>query len=77
MRTLLSAAEAAIDAGAKDDQERARNRSKLYAPPRGQRPTSRAPGATAQGRGMSMAQAQALMASVATEDAQVTGGRNG
>lgn len=75
---MLAAAEAAIDAAAKDDQERARTRAKLYAPPRGQRPTTRAAGAApAGGRGMSQAQAQALMASVAAEDAQITGGRSG
>jgi hypothetical protein len=74
---MLSAAEAAIDAGAKDDQERQRTRARLYAPPRGQRPTPRAAGGQPAGRGMSLAQAQALMASVAAEDSQITGGRSG
>lgn len=74
---MLAAAEASIDAAAKDDQERARTRAKLYAPPRGQRPTARAAGAPAGGQGMSVAQAQALMAGVAAEDAQINGGRNG
>jgi hypothetical protein len=73
---MLSAAEAAMDAAAKDDQERQRARARLYAPPRGQRTAPRtAPGG--QGRGMSMAQVQALMSSVATEDAQISGGRSG
>ncbi|WP_280866593.1 hypothetical protein [Streptomyces sp. SAI-127] len=65
-----------MDAAAQDDGERTRNRAKLYAPPRGQRrPTATGERPTAQG--MSLEQAQALMSAVATEDAQVTGGRNG
>ncbi|MEU0947628.1 hypothetical protein ABZ379_33750 [Streptomyces canus] len=65
-----------MDAAAQDDGERARNRAKLYAPPRGTQ-APRRPGARPAGRGMTLEQAQALMGAVATEDAQVTGGRNG
>ncbi|MFJ7090344.1 hypothetical protein ACIQWL_08765 [Streptomyces mirabilis] len=73
---MLAAAEASMDAAAQDDGERARNRAKLYAPPTGAQGPRR-PGARPADRGMSLDQAQALMAAVATEDAQVTGGRNG
>jgi hypothetical protein len=73
---MLAAAEASMDAAAQDDGERARNRAKLYAPPRGAQGPPR-PGARPAGRGMSLDQVQALMSAVATEDAQVTGGRNG
>ncbi|MFF2612381.1 hypothetical protein [Kitasatospora sp. NPDC058046] len=68
---MLSAAEAAIDDAAADDTERQRNRARLYTPPR-----------TADGRRMrpagtrlDAASAQALMAQLAAEDAQLAGRR--
>jgi hypothetical protein len=65
---MLAAAEAAMDMSAEDDAERQRNRAKLYAPPRGERARgSRAPG----GVRVDAAQARALMAQVAAEDAQL------
>jgi hypothetical protein len=73
---MLSAAEASMDAAAQDDGERARNRAKLYAPPKEAQRAGRRGGRPA-AQGMSLDQAQALMAAVAAEDAQVTGGRNG
>ncbi|MGW3971220.1 hypothetical protein ACWEFD_18210 [Streptomyces ardesiacus] len=73
---MIAAAEAAIDASAKDDQERARNRARLYAPPKGYgRPA--AAGERPARAGMSLDQVQAMMASVAAEDAQLNGGRSG
>ncbi|GAA2948112.1 hypothetical protein ACFPN0_15325 [Kitasatospora cinereorecta] len=67
---MLNAAEAAMDQVAEDDGERARNRAKLYAPPKGYRP----PGGRRQrpaGTGMNMAQAMALTAQLSTQDAQI------
>lgn len=59
-----------MDQAAEDDKERARNRAKLYAPPKGVKPggQSRRPGAT-----MNQDQAQALMAQLAAQDAQLGG----
>ncbi|MGW6459790.1 hypothetical protein ACWF94_28330 [Streptomyces sp. NPDC055078] len=69
---MLSAAEASIDAGAEDDNERARNRAKLYAPPKGSRPQGRRlpPPAMA----MDRSDAQAMMARLAAEDARLGAG---
>ncbi|MFD4314980.1 hypothetical protein [Streptomyces sp. NPDC058548] len=66
---MLSAAEASIDAAAEDDNERARNRAKLYAPPRG----SGSPGRRARPAAMAMdrGQATALMARLAAEDSRL------
>ncbi|WP_413808109.1 hypothetical protein [Streptomyces sp. OE57] len=96
---MLNAAEAAIDAAAEDDAERARNRAKLYAPPAGagragaSRPGARAGAARparsmgasraartgdsppSMGDGVSMGQAQSIMAQLAAEDARLAGGR--
>jgi hypothetical protein len=70
---MINAAEAAMEQAAEDDGERARNRARLYAPPknvaRGQR---RRPG-TAMNRG----QAQALMAQLARQDSQLGRGASG
>lgn len=71
---MLNAAEAAMDQAAADDGERARNRAKLYAPPKG-----------ASGRGqrrhpsvaMNPSQAQALMAQLAAQDAQLGRAKGG
>ncbi|MFI0934570.1 hypothetical protein ACH4RG_22970 [Streptomyces sp. NPDC021019] len=72
---MLNAAESAMDQAAEDDAERARNRAKLYAPPKGYRAPGgqkpRMPGA------MTAAQAQALTRQLAAQDAQVTGRRSG
>lgn len=66
---MLNAAEAAIDQSAEDDKERAANRSRLYAPPRGARgPAGRRPAAA----GMTRSSAQALLAQAAAQDAQAT-----
>ncbi|MFF4900417.1 hypothetical protein [Streptomyces sp. NPDC001068] len=73
---MLAAAEASMDSAAKDDGERARNRATLYAPPASARRAGATTGRPA-ARGMRLDQAQALMAAVTAEDAQVTGGRNG
>ncbi|WP_328427925.1 hypothetical protein [Streptomyces sp. NBC_00443] len=78
---MLAAAEAQMDAAAEDEQERARNRAKLYAPPeRARRRAPRAPDAPrpkpAAG-GMTLDGAQALMAQLAAQDAQLTGRRSG
>lgn len=67
---MLNAAEAQLDAGAKDESERARKRAELYAPPKGYRPAagvSGRPRPAAMGRN----EAQALMAAVAGEDARL------
>ncbi|MEU5834465.1 hypothetical protein ABZ820_12445 [Streptomyces diacarni] len=74
---MLNAAEVSMDQAAEDDAERARNRAKLYAPPgrirrgRGGRLTG------PPGSGMGRAQAQALAAQVAAEDARLAKGRTG
>jgi hypothetical protein len=88
---MLNAAEAAIDASAEDDAERARNRAKLYAPPAGagvprgarragtgaRRPSrpSAAAAPAEAGGGMTRGRAQALMAQLAAEDGRLSGGR--
>ncbi|KUN32555.1 hypothetical protein AQJ11_03240 [Streptomyces corchorusii] len=69
---MLNAAEAQIEAGAKDDSERARRRAELYAPPKGYRPRAGAAGRP-RPAGMSVADAQALMAAMASEDARLMG----
>ncbi|MEW2568302.1 hypothetical protein [Streptomyces sp. NPDC047070] len=56
-----------MDQAAEDDKERARNRARLYAPPKGARNRGQARAGTAMNRG----QAQALMAQMAAEDAQL------
>lgn len=66
---MLNAAEAAMDQAAEDDGERARNRAKLYAPPAGMksgRGQRRHPSVS-----MNKSQAQALMAQLAAQDAQL------
>ncbi|MGA5202818.1 hypothetical protein [Streptomyces variegatus] len=78
---MLAAAEAQMDAAAEDEQERTRNRAKLYAPPeRVRRRAPRSPDAPrpkpAAG-GMTVEGAQALMAQLAAQDAQLTGRRSG
>jgi hypothetical protein len=78
---MLAAAEAAMDAAAEDDAERARNRARLYAPPvarcRRRTPSSAdEPGPKPAGGGMSMDAAQSLMAQLAAQDAQLTSRRN-
>ncbi|MGX1514045.1 hypothetical protein [Streptomyces collinus] len=79
---MLAAAEAQMDAAAEDDQERARNRARLYAPPaeEARRRRSRAPDAPrpkpAAGS-MTLEGAQALMSQFAAQDAQLTGRRSG
>ena len=74
LRTLLNAAEAAIDQAAEDDAERARNRARLYAPPKG---TPRIRGQARPGMAMNRSQAQALMAQMAAQDAQLGGRARG
>lgn len=66
---MLNAAEAAMDQAAQDDTERARNRAKLYAPPKGVKLDRR----QRQRAGMSMnrGQAQALMSQLAAQDARL------
>ncbi len=65
---MLNAAEAAMEQSAEDDKERARNRAKLYAPPKGMAKTR---GQPRPGTAMNRGQAQALMAQVAAQDAQL------
>lgn len=72
---MLSAAEATLEQGAEDEAERQRIRSKLYAPPAGYRTRQRR--ARPPGMGMSWAQAQAMAAQLAAEDARLTGERTG
>ncbi|WP_405759428.1 hypothetical protein OG234_13135 [Streptomyces sp. NBC_01420] len=69
--------EAQLYAGAEDEAAAERARAELWAPPRGERVQARAegrPGPT--GRGVSMAEVQAMMGAVAQQDAQLTGGRS-
>ncbi|PSK57997.1 hypothetical protein B0E38_01842 [Streptomyces sp. 111WW2] len=78
---MLAAAEAAMDAGAEDDAERARNRARLYAPPVTSRrrlaPRSAdEPRPKPPGGGVSMEHAQSLLAQLAAQDAQLTSRRN-
>src|SRR5690606_27417883 len=76
LKRMLNAAAAAMDMAAEDDAARERNTARLYAPPRG----ARKPGGGGQRparTGMSMDQVRAMMASVATEDAQLTRRRSG
>lgn len=71
---MLNAAEAAMEQAAADDGERARIRAKLYAPPKRARA---APGERSRvGTSMDRGQAQALMAQLAAQDAQL-GRRSG
>ncbi|MFF4292081.1 hypothetical protein ACFY0N_00320 [Streptomyces vinaceus] len=73
---MLNAAEVSMDQAAEDDAERAKNRARLYAPPKSQRrPGGRRP--PVPGVSMTAAQAQALTAKLAAEDARLTGGRAG
>ncbi|MXM67076.1 hypothetical protein GR925_27505 [Streptomyces sp. HUCO-GS316] len=70
---MLNAAEAQIDAGAKDEKEQARLRAKIYAPPKGVRgPSGRRqrPPATR----MTAGDARALMAQASAQDAQARRG---
>jgi hypothetical protein len=68
---MLNAAEAQIDATAKDDKERARLRSKIYAPPRGERGAARRRPAPTR---MTQSSAKAFLAAAAAQDAQATRG---
>lgn len=75
---MLNAAEVSMDQAAEDDAERARNRAKLYAPPkdaRGRRPDGRR--VRPPGMSMDRGKAQALAAQLAAEDAKLTGRRTG
>ncbi|WP_369387930.1 hypothetical protein AB5J72_10200 [Streptomyces sp. CG1] len=75
LKRMLNAAEAAMDAAAEDDAERARNRTRLYAPPRGAaREARRRP---IPGVSMSRDQALCPAAQLAADDAKLTGGRSG
>lgn len=65
---MLNAAEAAMWQSAADDTERERMRAALYAPPRGQRRPTKAPGRAA---GMTTDHAQALIARLAAEDSKL------
>lgn len=69
---MLNAAEAAMDAAAADDAERARNRARLYAPPRGTTRRRAAVGGTRPPT-VSRADAEALLAQVAAEDSRLAG----
>lgn len=72
---MLNAAESSMDQSAEDDGERARNRARLYAPPK----------SVKRGRGqqrhpatvMQAGQARALMAQLAAQDAQLARGAGG
>jgi len=64
-----------MDAAAEDDTERARNRAMLYAPPAGWKKPGRRMGPP--GMGMNRAQAEAMMAQVAAQDAQFAAGATG
>ncbi|MBT2453245.1 hypothetical protein [Streptomyces sp. ISL-86] len=66
---MLSAAEASIDAAAEDDNERARNRAKLWAPPKGRTLQDRR--VRTPGMRMEQSQAQAMAARLAAEDARL------
>jgi hypothetical protein len=71
---MLNAAEAAMDQSAEDDKERARNRARLYAPPKD---LKRTPGARRPGTAMNVSQAKSLMAQLAAQDAQLARGASG
>lgn len=75
---MLNAAEATMDQAAEDDAERARNRAKLYAPPKEARGRGRG-GRPVRPPGMSLDRSQArdLAAQLAAEDARFTGRRTG
>lgn len=66
---MLNAAEAAIDESAQDEKERAANRARLYAPPKG---ASRSAGQRTRpaAAGMNRSAVQNLMAQAAAQDAQ-------
>ncbi|WP_434593242.1 hypothetical protein [Streptomyces sp. A5-4] len=66
---MLSAAEASMDAAAEDDNERARNRAKLWAPPKGYAQQGRRirPPAMRMDQGQALAMADRL----AAEDARL------
>ncbi|UJV46838.1 hypothetical protein [Streptomyces sp. AMCC400023] len=70
---MLNAAEAQIDASAKDDKERARFRSQIYAPPKGVRDASGRRQRPAAAR-MSRGDARAFMAQASAQEAQATRG---
>lgn len=68
---MLNAAEAQIYAGAKDETEQARLKSKIYAPPKG----ARGPSGRRQrpaGARMSKGDARSFMAQAAAQEAQAT-----
>lgn len=66
---MLNAAEAAMDQSAEDDKERARNRARLYAPPKSARRARGVP--RHPGTAMNAGQAKTLMAQLAAQDAQL------
>jgi len=74
LRTMINAAEEAIEQSAADESERARNRAKLYAPPR---PARRAGGRRPRPPRVPVKaiDAEAMMAQLAAEDARVSGMR--
>lgn len=75
---LLRAAEVLLDRLAADDAERERMRAQLYAPPHQRARPTRVPGGTRRpphGSGMTQRQAQELIARVAAEDSNPSGGR--
>lgn len=72
LKRMLNAAEAQLDAGAKDDSERARRRAELYAPPKGYQART-GPSARPRPAAMGLHDAQALMAAFASEDARLMG----
>lgn len=59
-----------MDQAAEDDAERARNRARLYAPPKNKRQGRRGP---VPGVSMTAARAAAMAAQVAAEDARLGG----
>ncbi|MER6632332.1 hypothetical protein ABT301_29630 [Streptomyces sp. NPDC000987] len=73
---MLNAAEAAMDAAAQDDTERARSRAELYAPPKGV-PARSGPSGRPRAAALDLGEARALMASMAAEDAGLAGRRGG
>lgn len=72
---MLNAAEAAMDQSAEDDKERARNRARLYAPPKDLKRTRGVP--RHPGTAMNAGQAKSLMAQLAAQDAQLARGASG
>ncbi|MGA5497694.1 hypothetical protein ACPCSP_25355 [Streptomyces cinereoruber] len=68
LRTMLNAAEVALDRAAEDDAERTRNEMKLWEPPAGHASSGRR--VPPRGARMGQGEAQALAARLAAEDAR-------